>query len=560
MLSNRWTSVTRRLLTYAIHTSVHAATLLIWQTAACSQTTAIGSRHDFVVYAHRNTYAPEPELPYGILGRTFGNPDLKFAIPEGHYWGVEPAAYDMSEQAWTNILLDLSTSETEEISFSGLRFRQTTLPIGALDSLRKCRNLRRLRIHPSDESLPELIRALAQMPALEQLDVSFCSATSTEVSELQSLKRLRSLNVSNTKVGADAATAIFSLRALEALNVSGCNISGELLRNHPNPEILKSLRMSSNSLCDPAFFTELRRFSNLEELDISRTRASNGSLKAIFEINSLRHLNVGNSDVSCDEIAQMPDKIALQSVDLAHIPVDGTVIRRLGRCHNLKSLSLEGCVGVNDEDISRMMNVGRLEVVDLSHTAISDAVMGAFENSESLRSLSVDHTAIGDTGISKLRGCTQLRRLSLAGCKITTASISELRHCRELTELDLSQCELGEGVADAIGSRPKLRLLFLTETPAGDAEIVKLVENCPNLEYFLLSGCQVSDAGVSAMGKLSRLEFCDISNCGKISPNGARELKRFKSLRTLLITGSERDTVAKAIKIAAESKNTLEVH
>ncbi len=74
--------------------------------------------------------------------------------------------------------------------------------------------------------------------------------------------------------------------------------------------------------------------------------------------------------------------------------------------------------------------------ISVSHTRVTDALLGRLKRLTSLQSLSLDYAQITDAGLEHLKGLTNLRELSL-GNQITGAGLEHLHGLTKLRQLML---------------------------------------------------------------------------------------------------------------------------
>ncbi|CAI5514276.1 unnamed protein product [Closterium sp. Naga37s-1] len=129
----------------------------------------------------------------------------------------------------------------------------------------------------------------------------------------------------------------------------------------------------------------------------------------------------------------------------------GSSLRHATALPGLSGLHLRGCTGVTTEGV---LQIGRLTSVD---------------------SLDLSYTPVGDAGLRCLEPLVMLRELDLSECNL-------------VTDLDLSNC-----------------------VRVGEEGILCVCEDMPWLEDLCLDGCKLSDAGLEAIGRMSRLRVLDIS-------------------------------------------------
>jgi hypothetical protein len=148
--------------------------------------------------------------------------------------------------------------------------------------------------------------------------------------------------------------------------------------------------------------------------------------------------------------------------------------------------------------------------LDLSNMPVGDVELAQVASLSGLEGLYVDGTNVTDQGVACLAGRTRLVALSLRNTAIRRPP--PLAGMRKLLHLDLSNTAIEEfASADLLA-----------------------------LEYLGLSGTQIGDASVAALGRLPNLQTLDLSRNTRITDRGAMELKRshLPKLTRLYLSGT----------------------
>ena len=126
--------------------------------------------------------------------------------------------------------------------------------------------------------------------------------------------------------------------------------------------------------------------------------------------------------------------------------------------------------------------------IDLAHTAVSDddlarlARLGGGGSAGTLgrmEELDLTHTAITDRGVEVLRAFPLLRKLSLTLTKVTDAGLASLSTMGHLTELYLIETQLTDAAVEPLSRLRHLQTLVLLRTDVSDAGIDSLRRALP---------------------------------------------------------------------------------
>jgi len=113
---------------------------------------------------------------------------------------------------------------------------------------------------------------------------------------------------------------------------------------------------------------------------------------------------------------------------------------------------------VDDERIERSLINSRAEMLDLSHTAVTDQ------------------------GLKRVGQMRQLQWLDVSGCRITDEGLAELAKHDQLQELYLRGTLVTDGAISALATIPKLSVLDIAETSVTQDGIRQLTESLPDLK------------------------------------------------------------------------------
>jgi hypothetical protein len=155
--------------------------------------------------------------------------------------------------------------------------------------------------------------------------------------------------------------------------------------------------------------------------------------KAIAQLSNLRNLkrvrvfDRCTSNSQLDALRALPELEALEL--LCCYPDDGDT--PASRVEYLRLPPLPYLRGLNLSNVSfcgeGLEFLDRIEVLNVSGTAIDDSAMPKFKALQNLRTLSLVNTRVTDAGLEHLEGLTQLRRLWIGNKKTTDQGIERLQ-------------------------------------------------------------------------------------------------------------------------------------
>ncbi len=288
------------------------------------------------------------------------------------------------------------------------------------------------------------LRGVSSAPSLESLELHGERPVSSTLDEIGRLPKLRSLNLGGDWL-ADA----------------------ELARLKPSAN-LKSLDLTGNNVTD-AGLALLDHLADLITLKLDRSGAARerclASLKKTYP--------------ELDLILQDEPVTPWPSLSTETIPphvAPGVVETAIS----------DGMQGATNEGLQLLSKLDKLQSLEISAAAITDAGLIHLRSLAGLKSLKLTGTHITDAGLEQLAGLHSLETLCLANTLVTGEGLRHLRGLTELKSLDLSDCEL---------------------TNVGLANL----KNFPKLERLNLSGINTTDVSLAPLAALKNLRKLDLS-------------------------------------------------
>lgn len=128
---------------------------------------------------------------------------------------------------------------------------------------------------------------------------------------------------------------------------------------------------------------------------------------------------------------------------------------------------LTGVSACKDESVAALLGIRQhIAHLDLSRTAITDAVFGTLDQMPRLTRLDLRRTAVTDTGVKDLASCENLSSLNLYGTAVTDAVVPALAALKSLRQVYLHETKVSAaGLATLRGSRPDLEVVSGLDLP-----------------------------------------------------------------------------------------------
>lgn len=241
---------------------------------------------------------------------------------------------------------------------------------------------------------------------------------------LEQFKNLNALTIDSTQITDLGMESIARCENLFQLTLGkNLNIKNPLAKLTPLKK-LERLRLPGVSLGTD--YSGLSGLENLHTLDLANTDATDTLANLLGNLKELEELNVSASNVS----------------DL--------IVERLKNCPEIRILNLNGTkVTGRGFQVFKDQEELRLAIVKLRESAVTDEGLAGLNKATSIEVLDLSHTNISDTGIQNIYDLKRLKQLDLEGCKkITDKSVNTLKLFKNLTSLNLEGTSLtADGVA-----------------------------------------------------------------------------------------------------------------
>ncbi|RMG35999.1 MAG: hypothetical protein D6725_11400 [Planctomycetota bacterium] len=174
-------------------------------------------------------------------------------------------------------------------------------------------------------------------------------------------------------------------------------------------------------------------------LSLAGTDCGEDIWSAISGAPSLEYLNLSGTDVTGERMWQAHGLPRLRRLVLDNTRLDRTAYPALAACFpDLEELSLKGST-ITDQDFPFLTKLNRLRTLDLSHTAITTAGLGAIPSQDSpwtrtwnLETLCLRDTEVGNEGLGASGPLVRLPRLDTLDLTRTKVDAEGLREIAEL--------------------------------------------------------------------------------------------------------------------------------
>jgi hypothetical protein len=259
-------------------------------------------------------------------------------------------------------------------------------------------------------------------------------------------------------------------------------------------------------------------------------------------IESTRRMSDENVEQLWAAIGSLPNLVSLEASGPVTRP---GAIRRLGQHHRLRRLALRWAE-IADDDLGVLVNMARLEDLNLNETPVTDAALVHVGRATNLRSIELHHTNINGSGLESIVRLSHLQRLRLSGTEASDEGISHLGGHASLVDLDLEHTKITDRSLEAIADLPNLERLDLSLNAVTEAGVAKLVR-LSRLKELRLQATQAGPAALATLPKLPALESLTID--GPIASGDLTPISECAQLQRLVCPLYGSDGKAKPIEL-----------
>lgn len=443
--------------------------------------------------------------------------------------------------------------------FASTAYRHTADPLpavsitdAAIEHVAGLRDLRRLDLIGTDGVKGPGLSHLENLPLLSDLTLSHFDLGDAALQFLPRLPSLRGLDLtlnhgfgspSEAGTGSAGVAAIARCPGLQRLTMHACSqVHADALRH------LSALR-------------------GLVELDLGGGQSSRGFAgpahaalaRDIREMVSIAREQFG-AGVRDEVVADWPKLRVLRlggSVLLT--PALGKRLREL--CPRLVTLDLSDCPGIDDATVSAVLGLTKLRVLDLSRCrGVTPAVMPGLRSSllaeltlDETSWLTLDHAEALFTSGKRVKSARQGDAAFEAGMQALALEYASRLAVRpeqvhslgdiealpdDLAEFEVEVRGLGDDAARLLARRPDLRRVAFVRSEGR---------------------MPLSDAGLAALAKLSRLQSLELVGVDDVTGEGLRHLLACRELESLRCVGMKLDDAALALLPALPSLRRLDL-
>jgi Leucine-rich repeat (LRR) protein len=310
--------------------------------------------------------------------------------------------------------------------------------------------------------------AISHLTRLVTLDLSNSLLSKLEIPNLnmliQNLSGLMELHLDGVRISAQGnewcQALSSSLPNLRVLSLSSCQLSSPIDSSLRNLQFLSIIRLNGNNFFAPVpdFFAD---FKNLTSLEISSSWLNGKFPEKIFQVPTLRTLDLSHNFLLEGYLPEFPPNGSLQTMKLQDTLLSGTLPLSIGNLKMLSTIMIEKCffTGPIPDTITSLKQLVHL---DMSYNSLSGSIPNSMANLTRLVYLDMSYNSFSGSIPNSMANLTRLVYLCMSVNNFS-GSIPIFSMNKNLEILDLSENSLNGQIPISLFSLPSLRSVRLSK-------------------------------------------------------------------------------------------------
>jgi len=384
----------------------------------------------------------------------------------------------------------------------------------------------------------EGLRHLGKLTSLKELTLVAPKVRGPGLAYLAKLPSLRNLTLAGENFGDAQMEYLQDIHSLKKLTLRWVPVTDagmKYLGNLTNLEELRFKRFGVQHITEKglAHISNLTKLTHLEGINVS-----DKGLNHLNKMTKLKKLSLHMSPVS-NETEVLKSLKKFQFLEYLYLkPATDKGIAHVAQLTELRSLDIGGNK-LTDAGLSQLAKIKSLEELDLQGEHITDAGMGHIGELTNLKSLRFGEAMmITDQGMAKLAALQSLESIDFELENATIAGLNHLNQMPRFTEIRIAVGSHGDAILNLSGLN-QLKKLELRDFPVRDQDLACLAQ-LPRLEKLTIGG-PISDAGLFHLGGLTNLHWLGIGADDDYAPHitdaGLSYLRNLNRLELLHISG-----------------------
>jgi Leucine Rich repeat len=194
----------------------------------------------------------------------------------------------------------------------------------------------------------------------------------SQLAELRNVESLRSLTLTDRSISDETMNLIASLRTLTVLALSGTTLGPRGLLSLASLGQLEELDLSGTRAVGDFGIKGLAGLPHLRILILSRAALTDGEAESLFQLQTLRTLNIDGSTLKPATLTGLANLTSLESLSLAQTQVDDGVLASLCTLPTLSYLNL-ATTPIGDASVTDLCQMNKLTTLILRQTRITES-------------------------------------------------------------------------------------------------------------------------------------------------------------------------------------------
>lgn len=271
----------------------------------------------------------------------------------------------------------------------------------------------------------ESIYFISLQKSVKRLHLEKAKIRDTDLTFLPGMPKLDHLYLDNTKITDDGLTYVAQMPSLDRLFISFTPVTDRGVERLAKSK-LKWINLSSTKISGGAM-TSLAQMERLEHLDLENFYPrGDKNLGALASAKKLEYLNLGNGDITVEDLEAVSNIGSLTTLRLANCSIENGALEKLVKLEKLSELNLSHAA-ISPAQWQEIIKLQTLRTLDLSTSSVSDQDLAVVAESMPLiEFIDLKETNVTEAGLMNLQKLIKLKGLELRDSAVSKKSKESL--------------------------------------------------------------------------------------------------------------------------------------